>query len=89
MSLCPSCAVAAVNAATHSFHANCHECSVRALSHGQDFFFSKRDGAMTPAYRAALVVLFGPSNEQIKAGHARVKACAEKITAARQGMAHG
>ena len=76
--ICESCTRAATNPRTGWFNADCPECAARALAGGPEHFESKRDKRITPAYRAALEAVFG---DAWKAGHERVKAWAQRLSA--------
>ena len=53
---CPDCQTAQARP-WHGFRADCKGCQVRALTRSPEYEESRRSGAQTPAYRAALKVL--------------------------------
>ena len=71
---CQACESAKANRWCGAYHADCLECSARALSHSPAYHAAATADAMTPAYRDALQSVFG---DAWKDGHARVKAWAE------------
>ena len=60
------------------YRAQCKGCAIRSLASSPSFHQSSVDGALTPAYRDALGVIFG---DGWRAGHALVKAQHERIRA--------
>lgn len=85
----PSCAIAEKDPLTGHYHgayegqSACQECQVRALAHCPERFGAVVGRGMTPAYKAALQVVFGDAWE---AGLQRVKAWARRIEKARAGV---
>ena len=75
MTYCPACTEALANRWCGMYHADCRECSARALSHSPMYFAADSADAMTPAYRDALQALFGADWID---GHAMVKRWAER-----------
>lgn len=86
---CPSCAIAEKDPLTGHYHgayegqSACQECQVRAMAHSIDHVRAQDMRKITPAYKAALQVVFGDSWE---AGHMRVKKWARRIDEARAGV---
>ncbi len=80
------CAIAERDPLTGLIRAGCPECAARALSQGMPFWYSQRAGSLTPEYRRSLEVLFG---SRWSDGHARAKAWAQRIAAARPVQAAG
>jgi hypothetical protein len=72
---CQACAEAERNPNTGMYHADCRECSARALSASPQHFAASQAGALLPAYRDALQAVFG---DGWKAGHERVKAWSQR-----------
>ncbi len=75
---CHACQEAQRNRFSGAYHANCRECSARALSHSPQFHDAQRAGVLTPAYRDALQAVFG---DDWQAGHERVKSWAQRRAA--------
>jgi hypothetical protein len=73
---CFACQLADKNPRTGAYRGACVECAARALANGPVYFDADRAGALTQAYRAALVSVFGAD---WKAGHERVRVWAKKI----------
>lgn len=79
--ICPTCAEAAINAATHSFNDACQPCAERHFAHLQVFHESRKAQNITTAYKAALDRRFGVDGAT--AAHEAAKVWAGKIEAAR------
>lgn len=80
---CEACTTASHNPISGRFHADCDECSARALAQGRELFESKRAGVKSPEYADALTKMFGEGNEE--AGHARVREWSRKIRQHQKG----
>jgi hypothetical protein len=78
---CPQCAQAERNPECGALRAQCPHCQARELALSPIFYATNKAGAITPAYRARLVRIYG--NDGWKAGHARVKSIAEHFAAHR------
>lgn len=78
---CPNCDRAVIRADWPGYTANCRECMARGIANGPDFWRSRKDGTLLPAYVAALKNIWG---EDWKDGHAAVKTAAGRLTALRE-----
>ncbi len=79
---CEACASFARNRQTGSFQSGCIECDARHLSQSPVYEASAAAGALTETYKWALKNIVGEGGDW-KALHAKVKAYAEQIKAAR------
>lgn len=78
---CPNCERAATDAAWPLYQATCHGCTIRALANGPVFFeclpSEGKKGAITTAYRTAMVAIFGDAwkaaHEEVKDEYARLQ----------------
>lgn len=78
---CPGCEAAAVNPRTRVFGLrSCDECHARFLAQSPQMAEAAAENAITPRYRDALQIVFGAA---WKDGHARVKAWAKRMGAAK------
>lgn len=72
---CPACEEAKTNRWCGHYRADCLGCSARALSHSPAYYFAAQDNAITPAYRDALISVWGAEWAE---GHQLVKAWANR-----------
>lgn len=75
---CTACTAFERNHNSGAYCTACAECTARGLARSLRFFLAAKAAAITPDYRSALQAAFGADWQ---AGHARVKACAERIAA--------
>ena len=80
--MCPSCFAAEINPRTGHFHADCQECSIRALSQSPAHHAARLAGKMIPGYTEELARLAGDDPQAQIALHFRVKAWCQRIEAA-------
>lgn len=75
---CEHCTEAQTDANWPGYQARCRGCEVRALANGPAFFESAQAQSISPAYRGALVTLFGAD---WRASHQEVRAEFERLQA--------
>lgn len=74
---CPNCTKAQTTKHWAIYQADCHGCKVRAVASGFNFFESRHNFTMTPAYRSELQANFKDwkaAHEEVKAEHKRLEA---------------
>lgn len=77
---CEYCQAALAKPDYALYQAACKTCTVRAMAHGLPFWQSKQEGALVPAYTAAMQAAFG---SEWRIWHEKVKAESVRITEAR------
>jgi hypothetical protein len=80
---CQDCEKAANNPNWPGIYSKCRGCHVRGFANGFEFWCSRRDGSLTPAYRAALQATFGDDWPQ---AHEAIKAEAGRIHGLRRAL---
>ena len=71
---CTACTDAMTSPRSATFTPSCESCDARALAATGAHEESARVASITPAYRTALVALFGAESAEWMAGHEAVKA---------------
>lgn len=74
---CYACLSFAQNPLSGQYKSGCIDCSTRSIARSPAYFESQKAGSITPRYRAALERAF---TGDWKAGHAAVKAWAERMS---------